>query len=151
MIVYARSIVVPKQREEIISILKTCACRYRRVKSVGNTFSMYCMRRAMGGRFLLIPITCTMFPEESEMRIKICANAGASIWHGNLLILLGCSLTMWNILATSPKWIPGVGAILLGILVYVLYVFNAVECIDVIQHKLQGQINKTGDGLREPQ
>lgn len=136
MTLLSSRIVTSKSYEEAYQIIKSFAYHLPKGQFLKETFSLCSAKRFNRGIISLIPIKGEIIQNAStvEITVSICADLG--FWLGGLLSLTGLIISLLCIIFHSARWIPGVGSILLGMLIIGQSFWEGKALIDRLDHML---------------
>ncbi len=136
MYLIAKRLETTKTQQEVLEIIKSFAYFLPKAQFNNVNFVIYCAKRHKGGILSLIPIKGTVVQREERTEICLSLCAGLGFYLGVFLVVLGALVLLWCLFSHSTRWIPGVGAIILGIIVGGQFLGEGNELLDKIEQKL---------------
>lgn len=136
MRIVTKRIETAKTLLEVSEIIKSFAYVVPKGRFEDNNFVIYCARRYKGGILSLIPIRATIIQQEKKTEICLFLPAGFGFYLGGILIMLGILILLGCLISHSPRWIPGVGAIIIGITVGGQFLREGNALLNRMEHKL---------------
>ena len=136
MKLYSRNILISKPYGDVCNIIQSSKYRLSKGRFTAETFSIYCAKRFNGGILSLFPIKGTLTPHDGLIAVTLEL-------HANFIFFIGCAISFLGILHLIQcliwhfaRWIPGVGMVVLGLLLVTRYLFEGIEFVHRLQHKL---------------
>lgn len=136
MVILSRQVTTSKTYEEVCQTIQSSAYRFSKCRINGNAFSMYCAKRSNKGTISLTHIngTITQYGKINEIVILVHANLGTIL--GVAISLLGILEIIYCVIMNVPRWIPGVGMIVLGMLIVCQSFREGKSHLDKLERKL---------------
>lgn len=136
MKILRRQVIVPKSIEEVTQILKSSAYYFPKAIFKESVFSMHCAKRHNGGYLSLTHIRGNILEDEDSTMVILEVHANPYFFLGCAIIFLGIIGVFYCLVSYTNRWIPCLGMILLGLLVSGQPVWEGLELLDLLEHKL---------------
>lgn len=136
MKILARHLIVSKSVGEISEILRSSAYYLPKAIFEKNAFSMYRAKRRNGGYLSLTKISGSMLEQEDGTMVSLEIHANLNFYIGCIIIILGIMGLIYCAVSIASRWIPYLGMIILGVLISGQSLWESVEMLDLLQHKL---------------
>lgn len=136
MKILARHLMVSKSVDEVTGILKSSAYYLPKAIFENTEFSMYRAKRRNGGYLSLTRISGSMLENEDGTMVSLEIHANLNFYIGCIIIILGIMGVIYCIVSNVNRWIPYLGMIILGVLISGQTLWESVEMLDLLQHKL---------------
>lgn len=133
-----RRVNTSKTPEEIMHILKNSAYPGRKAVFSEDSFSMHCMKRRAYQYKAAVPVKGYIIdPQNGAVRIEIHANllCYLCILIGLVFLRFGADAIYWWICTGGPQWTK-LGISLLGLLISAMPLWDGIETLDLLEHKL---------------
>ena len=137
MRLFTRSIPIFKTADEVYRTIKSCQYHATKGRWEKDCFTIYCAKRFKGSVISLIPVKGTISTKNSNIVVVLSIYANLGFYIGCLLFVTGAIGLLSHVIAGSPRWIPGLGSIVIGMLISGQVLWEAKNTLDMIERKLQ--------------
>ena len=135
MRIISRKVVTQRSREEVLQILKGSCSRFRTGVFIDNTFRIAFPAR-WHTQFGLITVEGTVASKGSVTEVTLHIEGGFTLYVGMVLIIIGILVLIYNLATGSSGFFPSLGCFSMGVLIYVIDLFDGIVCLDSLEHRL---------------
>jgi len=134
MVILSRKIGVYKSREQVCSILQSCAYSFPKAIFCENSFSMYCSKRTgiLSKPITLISVRGKIVQQENPVEVSLSIVAGWEFYLGCIIVLTGVVGLTECLILRSLRWIPEIGLIQLGLIIIGKVIWEGKSVLDRI-------------------
>jgi len=132
----SRNVCVHKTYEETYQVIKSSNYRFSKGHFGKNSFTIHYPKRFNGGTISLLPITGTIVQCDNSVEVVLSIHANISFYVGCILCIIGAIDSIVHIASGSPRWFPGVGSVLIGMLISGQVLWEGKNTLDMIERKL---------------
>lgn len=136
MKLFSKSLAINKKYDDVVKVIKSSAYCGSHTIFTGSHFAIHCARHYKGGIISSIPIKGTITQDVDTVSIILSLHSGFGFYLGSLLLLLGAVGLVYCSIFQESKWIPGLGSVLLGLLICGQYLWEGSAVLDKIEHQL---------------
>lgn len=132
----SRNVCVHKTYDETYQVIKSSNYRFSKGHFGKNSFTIHYPKRFNGGTISLLPITGTIVQCDNSVEVVLSIHANMSFYVGWILCIIGAIDSIVHIASGSPRWFPGVGSVLIGMLISGQVLWEGKNTLDMIERKL---------------
>lgn len=136
MRLFSRNVCVHKTYDETYQVIKSSNYRFSKGHFGKNCFAIHCPKRFNGGNISLFPIRGTILQCANSVEVVLSVHANVSFYVGCILCATGAIGSILHIVSGSPRWLPWVGGMLIGMLISGQVLWEGKSTLDILERKL---------------
>ena len=141
MRIISRIVVTSRSTDEVTQILKNASSIYRPIKLVDNCFELAFPIRWHRNPGIL-PVKGTIEHKNGFTEVKIEIHSGLVFRFIMALLLIAFLISVYGLLFQSASVYQVLAIVGVGILVYVLELFDGITCLDSLEHRLTRKLDE---------
>ena len=141
MRVVSRKVISSHSKEEVFQIVKNSSSRYRPAEFADNYFQLTFPVRwhtQMG----YIPVKGIVNHVNGFTEVLIEIHGGFTLYIGMLFFCVGLLILGYSLLARTSTIYSAVVCLGIGVLIYVIELFDGIACLDSLEHRLTRKLDE---------
>ena len=135
MRVLSRKVLTTHSKEEIFQILRNSASRYHSAEFEDVCFHIHFPIR-WHKQLGFIPVSGTIKVHNTVTEVYVEAHGGFSLYVGMLFAFIAVLIAVFGLFTKTPNIYSSLICMGVGIVVYIVDLFDAITCLDSLEHRL---------------
>ena len=142
MRILSRKVNTVHSKEEVLNIMKDSASRYHKFETSNDCFQ-FSFPPHWHTKEGSIPIKGSIADQCGYTEVRIEVYGSFSLYLGLLFFCVGILASAYGLLIMASCVYPALVSLGIGVLIFVIDLFDAIACLDSLEHRLTRKLDGT--------
>lgn len=142
MRILSRKVNTVHSKEEVLNIMKDSASRYHKFETSNDCFQ-FSFPTHWHTKEGSIPIKGSIADQCGYTEVRIEVYGSFSLYLGLLFFCVGILASAYGLLIMASCVYPALVSLGIGVLIFVIDLFDAIACLDSLEHRLTRKLDGT--------
>ena len=142
MRILSRKVNTVHSKEEVLNIMKDSASRYHKFETSNDCFQ-FSFPTHWHTKEGSIPIKGSIADQCGYTEVRIEVYGSFSLYLGLLFFCVGVLASAYGLLIMASCVYPALVSLGIGVLIFVIDLFDAIACLDSLEHRLTRKLDGT--------